>query len=56
MLGLLAVLLTMAANGVWIFMIFSGRREPVSGYSYNTWMYLSIGTAILAYGLMRIGV
>lgn len=57
MLGLIALVGSLTCSGLWLFMLFSGKRtELVLGKSFETYMFFSIGCAIVASVLLRIGI
>ena len=57
MLGLITLLASMFCSGVWLFMLFSGNKSGVVlGKTFETYMFFSIGFAVVATVLLRLGI
>lgn len=57
MLGLIALLCSLVCSGVWLFMLFSGNKSGlVFGFSFQGYMFFSVGCAAVATVLLRFGI
>jgi len=57
MLGLIAVVGSLVCSGIWLSMLFSGKKSGlIFGISFETYMFCSIGCAVVATLLLRIGI
>lgn len=55
MLGLILLLASLICSGIWLFMLFSGNRSGlVFGKSFETYLFLSVGLAVIGSLLIRI--
>ena len=57
MLGLIAVVGSLVCSGIWLSMLFSGKKSGlIFGISFETYMFCSIGCAVVATLLLRLGI
>ncbi|SFR43476.1 hypothetical protein SAMN04488005_1911 [Yoonia tamlensis] len=57
MLGLIALLCFLICSGVWLLMLFSGNKSGLLlGRSFESFMFASVGCAVAAAILLRIGI
>ncbi len=57
MLGLIAILGSLICSGVWLLMLFTGNKSgTVFGRSFESYMFFSVGFAVVGSVLIRFGI